>query len=547
VASVRQWFPAARVILQVIMDGYGATARDSDPLIVPVLPKQVTVHRNSYKQADSYEITFEAGDLPFDPDLVRAGAAEIYLFHVGESGAEQRVVSRKDPLASPDPSSTRPRDNNGTLALEAQLPNSRDRFTFGNKPIIVGGFDRDDLELDTSGKWVTIAGQDYTALLAGIQWKPQSNGRARRIPTGQRLDDFVTTILAEADPGGKLRVRVRGVEDRDLPTVGKGEVANNKRGIPIEQDTSYWDVIYKTVTRYGLIAFVDGLDVVISRPKNISDGDQSTIRRMAWGRNLESLKLSRELGKLQSPTIVARSYDPATGQTLTAEYPKGEFHRAIQKVPKGAKGKFKSAHRSSTHISKTGKVTTTIRNRDEYQFITLHGVTDRAALQLAAETQYHLLGRAERKITATTRDLSDLTGQAMLNTTAGDAFTIDWDEFNREMLADGSIPEQVKVQHLVDRGFNRAVAEEIARRYVLLEGIKRPVRMREGTITFDVEDGVKIELELVDFVVQEGVRPGEGADRETREQARGRKLVKPDGKPLGWTPKEHAARKRKHR
>lgn len=543
---IRHWYPQARVILQVILDGYGATVRDSEPLIIPVLPKSATVHRNSYKQADSFELIFEANDLPFDPDLVRAGAAEVYLYHVSELGEDQRVVSRKDPLAAPDPSSTRPRGPMETLALEAQLPNSKDKFTWGNKPTIVGAFDRDDLELDSSGKWVTIAGQDYTALLAGIQWKPLPNGRARRIPTGDRLDDFINVMLGEADPGGKLRVRVRGIEDTDLPTVGKGEVASNKRGIPVEQDTSYWDVMYKTVTRYGLILFVDGLDVVISRPKTISDGDQSTIRRMAWGRNLETLKLSRELGKLQAPTIVARSYDPSTGQTLSAEYPVGEFHRAIQKVSKAGKKKFKSATRSSTRKSKAGKVTTTVRNRDEYQFITLHGITDRAALQLAAETQYHLLGRAERKLVATTRDLSDLTGQAMLNATAGDAFTIDWDEFNREMLADPKIPQDVKVQHLVDRGFNRAVAEEVARRYVLLEGIKRPLRLREGTITYDTDDGIKIELELADFVVVEGVRPGQGAERETRENRRGRKMVKPDGKPLGWTPKEHAARKRKH-
>jgi hypothetical protein len=64
---------------------------------------------------------------------------------------------------------------------------------------------------------------------------------------------------------------VRGLEDADLPIVGAGEVRGSARGIPVEQNTTYWDVIYKIAIRVGLIAYVDGLDVVLSRPKTITD------------------------------------------------------------------------------------------------------------------------------------------------------------------------------------------------------------------------------------------------------------------------------------
>src|ERR1700742_2831628 len=68
--------PQARAILQVILDGFGDSLRDSEIQVIPILPKNVTIHINSYKQADSYELVFEAIDLPFDPQLIRAGAAE---------------------------------------------------------------------------------------------------------------------------------------------------------------------------------------------------------------------------------------------------------------------------------------------------------------------------------------------------------------------------------------------------------------------------------------------------------------------------------------
>lgn len=93
--SARLYYPAARAILQVVFDGFGDSAADSDRFVIPVLPKALTVHRNSYRQADSWELTFEANDLPIDPQQVRSGAAEIYLFQMPGLAGDQRVVSRQ--------------------------------------------------------------------------------------------------------------------------------------------------------------------------------------------------------------------------------------------------------------------------------------------------------------------------------------------------------------------------------------------------------------------------------------------------------------------
>lgn len=542
--------PQARAILQVIFDGYGPSAKDSQIITIPVLPKSVTVHVNSYKQADSFELVFEAGDLPIDPRLVRAGAAEIYLFNAPSSDDNARVLSRKQPLVDADPGGQRPRTATETIALELGTPASKDAFTFGNKPRIVGLFDDDEIELSSSGKWVTIKGQDYTAYLASVQFPPTPSGVARRVPTGKRLDLIVEDLVREADPEEHLAVEVRGFDPADLPVVGAKELNGGKRGIVVEAETSYWDVIYKLVERHGFICYVDALSVVISRPKTITDKDTTAIKRMAWGKNLEHLTLKRHLGKEQAPTVVVKSYDPRTGKTLTAEYPDGTIDRSVtlDASRQSKNGKVKLERRvktSSTKNKKTGKVKTTVRERDEYQIVQVYGVTDPEALKRIAENRAHLLGKAERTITAVTRDLHDLRFADILGVSAGDAFWIEWDEFNRELLADPKLSEDQKARHLIARGFNAAVAGEIARRYETLAGLDRPVRFKEGTIEYDTDSGISIEMELQDFMVIDGIRSDSGASRTPTLADKRATQTKAGGKPIGWSQRYEAAQRKR--
>ena len=65
------------------------------------------------------------------------------------------------------------------------------------EPDIVGLFDDDSMDLSADGRWITVQGQDLTTLYSGKQWPPLPNGRARRIPTGKRLDVFVSDMIQE--------------------------------------------------------------------------------------------------------------------------------------------------------------------------------------------------------------------------------------------------------------------------------------------------------------------------------------------------------------
>jgi hypothetical protein len=165
-----RFYPACRAILQVVLDGY-ADEENDDEIVIPVVPKGATIHVNSYRQADSWELVFDAGDLPFDPRIVRTGFAEIYLYQTEGLDDRNRVLSRRDPLAEPDPGAQRPRDISETLALDAGVA-AKQRFTYGNKPKVAGLFDRASIELSSDGKWVTVNGQDMTGTWRACSGSP---------------------------------------------------------------------------------------------------------------------------------------------------------------------------------------------------------------------------------------------------------------------------------------------------------------------------------------------------------------------------------------
>ena len=473
------FYPQGRAILQIIFDGFGTDDQDTEPVVIPILLRSASIHLNSYKQADSFEVTFEAGDLPIDPTLIRSGSIEIYIFQTaGIPPEDQQQVDRQ--FTDLDPAlSQRPRTVLDTIAQDIGLAASRDKFTFDNKPRIVGLFDQHDLDMDSSGKFVTITGQDYTQLLIAKQWPPTSRGRARRIPTGLKLDAWMNKILREADPVGNLKLKLEDVSTSELPTVGRGETRCHKRGIPVKQNTSYFDVLYKVATRYGFITFIRGLDLVLTKPKNLRDRASTNIKRVAWGKNLLSLRLTRHLGKEKVPRVVLRSYDPKSRETLSIEFPQR---------------------------GQDGPVGTLGVTEDEFQIFTVNGISDPKVLRETAKTLFELLGRGERQITAVTRDLRDLDGNPMLNIEAGDAVEIDFQDFNRELVSDPRVSEDQKFSHLITRGFNSVIARTIARQYQKLLTTVRPMRFREGTIEYDVSNGIEIEMQLQDFVVIDGMR-----------------------------------------
>jgi hypothetical protein len=500
----RLYYPQARAILQVIFDGFGENDGDTAPVIIPILPKRLTIQRNSYRQADSWELELEANDLPIDPNLIRSGAAELFLFQTNGLDEGQRILDRRlSELDGINDIASGERSPSDTTQLELGMAAVQDKFTLGNRPQVAGLFDRSSLSMSSGGKWVTINGQDYTTLFTGKQWPPRPNGRTRRIPTGQRLDRLMERLIREVDSTGRVQLAVEGIRAEALPIVGRREIACHKRGIPVDQNTNYWDVLYKLAIRHGFIVFVRGLDVVLTRPKTLRETNTSAVKCLEWGKNIEDIELTRSLGKEKVPRIIVKAYDEKTRKIVSVTFPKNE-----QPTPQGTLGV----------------------EADEFKIFTLHGVRDREALQRAAENIFELLGRSERTVRVTTKDLKDGRENTFLNMTSGDAVEIEFRDFNSETLSNPDVSEGEKIAHLEARGFGSAIAQIIAEQYVKLTEQKRPMRAREITYEYDTESGISIEAELVDFAVVDGQRVA--GNIKPRSRKRAERIVKRDGTPI---------------
>jgi hypothetical protein len=287
-------------------------------------------------------------------------------------------------------------------------------------------------------------------------------------------------MIEEADPTGTMKLELRDITEAEIPTPGAKDVkSNQKYGIPVDTSTSYWDVMYKLATRTGLILFVDGTSVVLTKPRNLTEKTETKIRRMAWGENIDHMSMRRTLKKQQAPVVIVQGYDAEAKQQRQVMFPNKK-----DKIPAGIDVK-----------------------RNDYVFVQAHGIGDPVALQNMAETRFNLLARPERTLICSTNDLKDMRGDDLLNLSSGDAVLILFDPYNREMLGSVDMSPQEKEQRLVDRGFNRSFAKTLAKHWIRLQALEKPLRVREITYEYGADSGISIEMELNDFIVIE--RPGD--------------------------------------
>ena len=507
------FYPVARATTGLVFQGLeSGIGSPENPLAFPVIPRSAKVVINSYRQADSWELVLDARDLPFDPQKIRFGTVEISMFLTNGIEDEKRLLDRQF-SESEDAGLLKARSyvevqrarkevaDMDASDRRARATDARRTYFEDNEPLITGLFDEAGISCSASGRWVTLSGQDYTALLIGRQWHPMAGGRARQIPPKQRADDFAEALLREVDPNGVLSVKVMGMRDGELPKIHADRVRGT-RGIPIEKDTTYWDVIYKTLTRHGLLCYFRNNDLIITRPRSVEQLKQD-VRYLAWGANLETIDLDRHFGKAQVPIIIIQSMDEHGNLAKPIVEPP-EHQKSAELVMKGKlAGKTSYVEKHKSVLAPTAKKakkpkTPLVKETDQYEIETVHGVHDPAILREYARLLRYLRGRGERMVTFSTHHLMDLMGRPLLGLDTGDPIMVDWRDFDHAELAKQT-PAR-RYQDLVERGYQSDVAQAIADSFDELIGTQRPLRVSELTYSWDNENGIEITGKALDFV-----------------------------------------------
>lgn len=492
------FYPQCRAILSAVFDGFGGP--DSDPTIVRVLPRSANVHCNGYKEADTFELTFDANFLPFSPELIRSLGVEIYLFNTRGLGDDPEQYATKDNM------------------------------------LVAGLADNVHLTLDNGGRTFICSGRDYTALLLDRTWDQKNKvpvgkdlvttvqqlvtAAIQRMPTRPKLAKPSLTPPAAAPPRlgvftlpqpvlppvpATAKLTVVFEADTDIPVVGRiGATVPNKKaknpvnpsqapktvpkghskhGMTHKEGSSYWDVIYKLCLSYGYIVFVRGWEVVIAQPQTLTVRNQNKVRRVAYGYDLSSLEVERKLGKERVPQVIVTCFDPITRKPIKGVYP-------VKKDP------------VSTGIG---------TKKDESHIMTVHGISDPAQLKRIAETAYNNLARAEGKVRFKTKDLASLPAPGaplpsgydadLLRLRAGDPIAISWDPYHDAEMR--KLDTSGRYAYMLQLGYPASIAQLVAQEYGKIVQFDRPFYVREVNFEFSKDSGVTVDCEALNFIAVE--------------------------------------------
>lgn len=298
------------------------------------VPLAASVELPGYRQAGQFSCKFAFRDLPIDPRTVRAAAVDIHLgtvpardFAAGMSGGEADGT-RKSILRTRD---------------AAGVP---DRRTLA----ITGMVDEWSVSHDSSGSFVEFRGRDLRGALldTNIATAPVGAQLLEQLDLSVPIHEVVQQILDQYPFFQEFVVAVNPAEWKDgvVPSPGDaGSTPRHRRGARgtrtarggapgAQTDLNFWDLIVRYCYLVGAIPHFVGNELRVRPSRSVFDQarggfDPDTafpfqggaprrldsvsgatlepflrVRRLVYGRDIESLSFDRKFGGYRKPTVV---------------------------------------------------------------------------------------------------------------------------------------------------------------------------------------------------------------------------------------------------
>jgi hypothetical protein len=404
------------------------------------VPKRCTVELPGYRQAGTFTIEMDFLQFPINPQVARAWSAEI---HIGAVSA----VEFAQGMAVPNPNAL---DGSTRSILrtrnELGLPNP-------DTLVMVGLVDEAEVTHNDKGSSISLKGRDLRGALLDMQVAsaPVKVGEFwDQLDTTQPIDVVVANILAlypgNAFQNCKVLVNPDEWPDAQVPSPaapGLRHVSRHRQGakgtraaprMTMKSETgslSFWDLIVQFCYLVGAIPFFRGYDLLIRPSRAIFaqqragfDGTKTpfkggaprafdqqalepidpplSVRRLVYGRDLQSLSFDRKYTGFQRPRVVrlvavdpdGADKDDGLGQLIVAEWPPDA---AVSDKAKAARKTF---------------VGPGARSSSEQVLIlpAPSGVTDPERLTQIAHAIYEEIGRGEVGGSASTPNLASFGG-----------------------------------------------------------------------------------------------------------------------------------------
>lgn len=493
--SPTTFYPYCFGVMQVVFDGLGSG--NSEPTQIEFTPRSATVNLNGFKEADTFELEIDGKLFPLSPEMLKNAQIELYMFHT-DSALDEPLVQ--------DLGNGKKKSNLSKWAFDTNTDGSR-RYL-----LVAGLIDEATLSYTEDGQSFRVTGRDYTALLLGKDWPD-----GKKCPIGQDLSLVVQNLVNEAtvrvdNPNAKTLTVVylppEEVEtDKEAKTLtqktviikppkgAKGSTgiaqrfsgstynhsATKKKAFPVRSGKTYWDVIYDLCIAHNKIAFVRGTDVVISDPHTLTQASADKAIRVAYGRNLRHLSISRNLGRQSVPQIIGSVYSAKERKSITAKWPRD---RDLKPTLKRSTDKGKGA-REITGLNTVKEMSRRV--------IPPQSITDFKLLEEYLKSCYDAIARHESKVSFATGTLSDLDGRDMLQLRPGDPVKVEFDTYITSVFREVSGP-QARYDILKNLGYSDDIASLVAFFYDSLRYYQAPIYVTDTTFGWDKDSGISVEV-----------------------------------------------------
>ena len=157
-----------------------------NPFIFQVRPKSCSVMMNSYNEADTWDLEFDAHLFPLSPEIIQTMAVEIHMFQSRQPGQKNTAYEGY------------------TKGAQNEWVNDEGFVVTTLKNRVMSGLvDTANYHAGSDGRFFKLTGRDYSALLIDRQWIP-----GRSIPVGHSLKETVQKMVDDCDVNGIMKVRM---------------------------------------------------------------------------------------------------------------------------------------------------------------------------------------------------------------------------------------------------------------------------------------------------------------------------------------------------
>lgn len=495
------YYPQAAVKLIVIWETFDNVQEEAqqraleseairNPAAFEVQAKSVTVDINDYTQADTFALTIDYNQFPFDPRTMRSVQVTIAM----EDMRSRERIRIRDKLGD--------RDSN---------------------IVFIGFADTQEISFDDRMREVYLEGRDYTGLLLDTSRilvdKRNAAGdiigvkRAPRLRlAGKRVDIAFNSLLREklAFRGLSVEVRLGG---QKTPNLGKdGNKINN---------ASYWHIIEKYISNIGLIAYMEVDKLVITNPRNLFATDQQRLVQMVYGANLSKLAFNRYIGRQKTFNIRVTSRQRGSKTILRTEMPKDAVTARFKNLF-GVKDEQTGAFKATAYQERVPTANGTTQKVDpEYQYFTVTAVDNINQLKIIAEKLYENVSRQHLEGYLQTKEMrfietkgieeserfislvragreSEVSREriAFSNLRIGTALQVIFDQV--DMNAINTMSErEARLQYLLSRGYSNQVASTLADALTKLSYRFFTIAV---SYTLSESEGFKLNVDFINYV-----------------------------------------------